>query len=175
MEGAAPLAPGQFRELVGEFRRTAVSVLVATVVTALIQALAGLLGFLLAGVPGPVFATFVTFLVALVPAVGGTVVVLAVAALQWATGHPWPALFLAVWGVGVVSTVDTFARPALLKDGLDLPIGIVFLALMGGVAAFGVVGVILGPLVVTFLMAALRIWRRDQDEREPPSPTPPPG
>jgi predicted PurR-regulated permease PerM len=174
LEATAPLAPGQFRELVGEFRRTAVSVLVATVLTALIQAVAALAGFLLAGLPGPIFLTTVTFLVALVPAVGGTVVVLAVAVLQWATGHTWPALFLAVWGVGVVSTVDTVARPYLLKDGLDLHIGIIFLALLGGVAAFGAVGVVLGPLVVTFLIAALRIWRRDQDEREPPDPTPPP-
>jgi predicted PurR-regulated permease PerM len=167
LEQAAPLAPGQFRELAGEFRRTAVSVLVATLATAGIQAAAALVGFLLVGAPGPAFLTFVTFLVALVPAVGGTIVVLAVAGLQYLSGHGWAALFLFGWGVGVVSMVDTLARPYLLKDGLDLPIGIVFLALLGGVAAFGVVGVVLGPLVVTFLIAALRIWRRDQDEREP--------
>ena len=46
------------------------------------------------------------------------------------------------------------------------PIGIVFLALLGGVAAFGVIGVLLGPLVVTFLIAALRIWRRDVEDRD---------
>jgi len=168
LEAVAPMKPGQLRELAGEFRRTAVSVLVATVATAGIQAAAALVGFLFAGVPGPLFLTFVTFVVALVPAVGGTVVVLAVAVLQYATGHPVGAVFLAVWGVGVVSMVDTLARPYLLKDGMDLPIGIVFLALLGGVAAFGVIGMVLGPLVVTFLIAALRIWRRDQDEREPP-------
>jgi predicted PurR-regulated permease PerM len=168
LEAAAPMAPGQFRELAGEFRRTAVSVLVATVATAGIQSGAALIGFLIAGVPGPLFLTFVTFVVALVPAVGGTVVVLATAVLQYATGHPVAAVFLAVWGVAVVSMVDTLARPYLLKDGMDLPIGIVFLALLGGVAAFGVIGLVLGPLVVTFLIAALRIWRRDQDEREPP-------
>jgi len=167
LEQAAPLASGQFRELIGEFRRTAVSVLVATVATAAIQAAAALIGFLLVQAPGPAFLTTVTFLVALVPAVGGTVVVLAVAALQYLSGHTGAAIFLGIWGLGVVSTVDTLARPYLLKDGMDLPIGIVFLALLGGVAAFGVVGVILGPLVVTFLIAALRIWRRDQDEREP--------
>lgn len=166
MEQAAPLAPGQFRELTGEFRRTAVSVLIATVATAGIQAGAALVGFLLASAPGPAFLTTVTFLVALVPAVGGTVVVLAVAVLQYLSGHTWAAVFLGVWGVGVVSVVDTVARPYLLKDGMDLPIGIVFLALLGGVAAFGVIGMVLGPLVVTFLIAALRIWRRDQDEQE---------
>jgi predicted PurR-regulated permease PerM len=62
--------------------------------------------------------------------------------------------------------VDTFARPYLLRGGMALPIGIVFLALLGGVAAFGVVGVLLGPLVVTFLIAALRIWRRDVEDRD---------
>ncbi len=170
LEQAAPLAPGQFRELVGEFRRTAVSVLVATVATAGIQAAAALLGFLLAGAPGPAFLTFVTFLVALVPAVGGTVVVVAVAGLQFLSGHPWAALFLLVWAFGAVSLIDTLARPYLLRDGMDLPVGIVFLALLGGVAAFGVVGVVLGPLVVTFLIAALRIWRRDQDAHEAADP-----
>jgi len=166
LEQVAPLAPGQFRELTGEFRRTAVSVLVATLATAGIQAAAALLGFLLAGAPGPAFLTFVTFLVALVPAVGGTVVVVAVAGLQYLSGHGWAAGFLLIWAVGVVSMVDTLARPYLLKDGMDLPVGIVFLALLGGVAAFGILGVVLGPLVVTFLIAALRIWRRDQEEHE---------
>ncbi len=173
LEQAAPLAPGQFRELTGEFRRTAISVLVATVATAGIQAGAALVGFLLVGAPGPAFLTTVTFMVALVPAVGGTVVVLAVAVLQYLSGHGWAAAFLGIWGIGVVSMVDTVARPYLLKDGMDLPIGIVFLALLGGVAAFGVIGVVLGPLVVTFLIAALRIWRRDQDEHDgvgPPAP-----
>ncbi len=169
LDANAPLAPGQFRELVGEFRRTAVSVLVATVVTAGIQAGAALIGFLLARAPGPLFLTTVTFVVALVPAVGGTVVVLAVALLQFATGHEVAAGFLLVWGIGVVSMVDTFARPYLLRGGMALPIGIVFLALLGGVAAFGVVGVLLGPLVVTFLMAALRIWRRDVEDRDDPT------
>lgn len=166
LEEAAPLAPGQFRDFIGEFRRTAVSVLVATVATAGIQAGAALVGYLLAGTPGPAFLTFVTFLVALVPAVGGTVVVLAAAALQYLSGHGWAAAFLVAWGLGVVSMVDTLARPYLLKDGMDLPLGIVFAALLGGVAAFGVVGVLLGPLTVTFLIAALRIWRRDQEEHE---------
>jgi predicted PurR-regulated permease PerM len=166
LEANAPLAPGQFRELVGEFRRTAVSVLVATVATAGIQAGAALIGFLLAGAPGPLFLTTVTFLVALVPAVGGTVVVLAVALLQYATGHEVAAGFLLVWALAVVSMVDTLARPYLLRGGMALPIGIVFLALLGGVAAFGVVGVLLGPLVVTFLIAALRIWRRDVEDRD---------
>jgi predicted PurR-regulated permease PerM len=162
-EANAPMAPGQFRELVGEFRRTAVSVLVATVATAGLQAGAALVGYLLASVPGPLFLTTVTFLVALVPAVGGTVVVLAVALLQYATGHGGTALFLLAWAV-VVSTLDTLARPWLLRGGMAMPVGIVFLALLGGVAAFGVIGVLLGPLTVTFLVAAVRLWRRDMEK-----------
>ncbi len=170
LDRSAPLAPGQFRELVDEFRRTAISVLVATVATAGIQAGAALVGYLLARAPGPVFLTAITFLVALVPAVGGTVVVVAAALLQFATGHSWSAIFLLAWALGVVSMVDTFARPWLLRGGLAQPIGIVMLALLGGVAAFGVIGVLLGPLVVTFLVAALRIWRRTEGGDAPGAP-----
>jgi predicted PurR-regulated permease PerM len=172
LDRVVPLAPGQFAEFTAEFRRTAVSVLVATVATAGIQAAAALVGFLISQAPGPLFLTTVTFLVALVPAVGGTIVVVAVAMLQYFTGHGWSAIFLLVWGFGVVSMVDTFARPYLLRGGMELPIGIVFLALLGGVAAFGLVGVVLGPLTVTFLLAALRIFRREQDAEAAPRTDP---
>jgi predicted PurR-regulated permease PerM len=163
LETVAPLPAGQFRELANEFRRTSVAVLVATLGTAGIQAAAALVGFLVGRVPAPIFLTAVTFVVALVPAVGGTVVVLAVAALQLATGNTWTAVFLAVWGLAVVSTVDTIARPYLLRGGMEMPIGIVFLALLGGVAAFGPIGVLVGPLAVTFFMTAVRLWRREQE------------
>jgi predicted PurR-regulated permease PerM len=163
LEAVAPLPPGQFRELAAEFRRTSVAVLVATLGTAGIQAAAALVGFIVLGVPAPLFLTAITFVVALIPAVGGTVVVLAVAALQFATGHTWTSLFLAVYGLAVVSTVDTVARPYLLRGGMEMPIGIVFLALLGGVAAFGPIGVLVGPLAVTFFIAAVRLWRREQE------------
>lgn len=158
-EGALPLPPGQLRAMLGEFRRTASAVLVATLGTAGIQMLAALAGYLIGRVPNVVFLSFVTFIIALVPAVGGTVVVIGAGLIQLALGHTASGVFLLVWGAAVVSTVDTFARPWLLRGGMELHGGIVFFALIAGIAAFGPIGVLLGPLTVTFLLAVVRMWK----------------
>ncbi|MGB8931304.1 MAG: AI-2E family transporter [Anaeromyxobacteraceae bacterium] len=158
-EASLPLPPGQLRTLLLEFKRTASAVLVATLGTAGIQTVAGLIGYVIGRVPNVIFLSFVTFVVALIPAVGGTVVVIATGLIQLALGHTASGVFLLVWGAAVVSTVDTLARPWLLRGGMALHGGIVFFALIGGLAAFGPIGILLGPLTVTFLMAVIRMWK----------------
>lgn len=156
-----PLRRGQFLELLEDFRSTSVSVLLSTLATAGIQALAGFVAYLIGRVPNSLFLLFVTFVVALIPAVGGASVVVVVGLVQLATGHPISGVFLVVWGLVVVSLIDNVARPFLLKGGMALHGGIVFFALLGGLAVWGTVGLILGPLIVTFLIAVLRLYRRD--------------
>jgi predicted PurR-regulated permease PerM len=174
IDGNVPMKPGQFRELTTEFRQTAVSVLVATVATAGIQTLTALVGFFIARAPNPLFLGLVTFVVALIPALGGAIVVVSVALLLLATGHPVAGIFLAAWGIVVVSLIDNVARPYLLKGGMELHGGIVFFALLGGLAAFGGIGLVLGPVIVTFLIAILRIWRREAESARGPAAPPPP-
>jgi predicted PurR-regulated permease PerM len=168
-EDSFPLPPGRLRATLLEFRRTASAVLVATLGTAGIQAGAALVGFLIGRAPNVAFLTFVTFIIALIPAVGGTIVVLATALLQLALGHTVSGVFLLVWGVGVVSTVDTIARPWLLRGGMELHGGIVFFSLIGGIAAFGPIGVLLGPLTVTFLLSVVQMWKVGSTPPAPPA------
>jgi predicted PurR-regulated permease PerM len=167
IDANVPLGPGQFRGLLADFRKTTVSVLAATFATAGIQALTAFVGYLLFRAPNPIFLALVTFVIALVPALGGTVAVIAVALLQMATGHLLLGLGLAAWGIALVAVVDNVARPYLLKGGMELHGGIVFFSLLGGVAAFGGIGLVAGPLVVTFLISALRTWRRERGEEAP--------
>jgi predicted PurR-regulated permease PerM len=170
-EESLPLPPGQLRTMLLEFRRTAAAVLVATLGTAGIQTLAALVGFLIGRAPNVLFLSFVAFLFALIPAVGGTVIVIATGLIQLALGHTASGIFLLVWGVAVVSTVDTFARPWLLRGGMELHGGIVFFSLIGGIAAFGPIGILLGPLTVTFLLAVIRMWRLGAEPRgDAPAP-----
>jgi predicted PurR-regulated permease PerM len=158
-EESLPLPPGHLRTMLAEFRKTASAVLLATLGTAGIQTGAALIGFLIGRAPNVVFLAFVTFLFALIPAVGGTVVVIATGLLQLALGHTASGVFLLVWGVVVVSTSDTLARPLLLRGGMALHGGVIFFALIGGVVAFGPIGLLLGPLTVTFLLAVIRMWK----------------
>ncbi|HSC89272.1 MAG TPA: AI-2E family transporter [Polyangiaceae bacterium] len=161
VEASSPLHRGQVRELLAEFRKVTTAVLVSSVVTSGVQALAALFGYVIAGVPHPLFFALVTFFVAFVPAVGAGGVCMAAALLQWALGHPIAALFLAIWGLLAVGLVDNLVKPLLVKRGMHMHGAVVFFALIGGISAFGPVGLLLGPLIVTFLLALVRIYRRD--------------
>ncbi len=176
LESVSPLKRGQTGEILREFRLVAISVLVSSVVTAGVQAVAALVGYLIARVPVPFFFAAVTFFLALIPAVGAAVVCLAAAGLLLLTGHPWMALFLAIWGVVVVGLVDNIVKPLLVKRGLDMHGAIVFFALLGGLAVFGAVGLVLGPLIVAFFLALLRIYERDygRPSARPTDPATPP-
>jgi predicted PurR-regulated permease PerM len=174
LDARVPLRPGQFRTLVHDFRQTSVSVLLATLATAGIQTATALVGYLIARAPNPLFLSVVTFVVALIPSIGGAIVVVATGLLLLANGHTLAGSFLALWGLVVVSLIDNVARPYLLKGGMELHGGVVFFALLGGLAVFGTVGLVIGPLSVTFLISALRLYRREYGAPgEGPSEPPP--
>jgi predicted PurR-regulated permease PerM len=169
LDEVTPLEPGQFRELLDTFNGAVGAVVVSAIATAGAQAALAFLGFVVAGVPQPVFFAFLTFVGALIPLVGANLVVLPVAVLHYTTGHPLAAGLLALWSIGVVGTVDNLLKPALIRRGLSVHISLIFLALLGGIATFGPVGIIVGPLALAFFLAAVRMWHRTQ-VRDPDGP-----
>jgi predicted PurR-regulated permease PerM len=161
IDGLSPLEPGRTRELLVEFKRVAYSVILSTVVTSAVQAVAALIGFFIARVPHALFFAALTFLAAFIPAVGAGSICLTVALLVFLTGHPYAALFLALWALIVVSLVDNLVKPLLIKAGMQMNGAVVFFALIGGLAAFGGIGLLLGPLIVSLLLSLLRMYQRD--------------
>lgn len=161
IDDASPLAPGQTHELMREFRKVSVAVLRSTILTAGVQAIVALGGYFIARVPYALFFAAVTFFVAMVPAVGAASVCVACAGLLLATGHHWAALFLAVWGIVVVGLADNVVKPLLIRHGVAMHGAVVFFALLSGLAAFGAIGLLLGPLAAALFVAMLRIYRRD--------------
>jgi len=164
-----PLQPGQLRQLLTEFRQTSVSVLWATLATAGIQTVTALVGYLIFGAPRIVFLTAATFVVAMIPAAGGAFVVVLAGVIQIAAGESVRGALLVAWGLVVVSLVDNVARPYLLKGGMELHGGVVFFALLGGLAVFGAIGLVIGPLAVTFLLAVMKIYEREFSRPIPPA------
>jgi predicted PurR-regulated permease PerM len=159
-----PLRREQTLRLLTDFRRVSVAVIVSSVATAAIQAVVAFVGYLIARVPNPFFFAIVTFIIGLVPAAGAAAVVLAAAALLFLSGHPGWALFLAIWGVGPVGLTDNVVKPYLIRGGVELHGAVVFFALLGGISYFGAIGLIAGPLVVSFFLAVIRMWDRDEEE-----------
>ncbi|HEY1088270.1 MAG TPA: AI-2E family transporter, partial [Archangium sp.] len=137
------------------------SVIKSEVVTAAVQSAVALVGYLIAKVPNPVFFTAVTFIIAFIPAIGAGSVCFAAAVLMLVTGHPYAALFLGIWALTAVALVDNFLKPFLIKDEVNLHGAIVFFALLGGLAAFGAIGLLIGPLAVALLLSVIKMYRRD--------------
>jgi hypothetical protein len=108
------------------------SVIISAVITSGVQALAGLLGYLISRVPHPLFFATVTFFTAFVPTLGAASVCVFAAGILFVTGHPYRSLFLALWGVVVVGLVDNVIKPLLIKAGMEMRSAVVFFALIGG-------------------------------------------
>jgi predicted PurR-regulated permease PerM len=133
------------------------SVFIGIVGTAAAQGLAAFVGFLIAGVPAAFLLSVGTFVLSVVPM--GPVLMWGGAAvwlyLQGETG--W-AIFMVIWGSVVISSIDNFLKPLLIARGSTLSLGLIFLGVLGGVLAFGFIGVILGPVLLALGVALGRAW-----------------
>ena len=126
-----------------------------TGVTALVQGALVAIGFLIVGLPSPVVFGVLAAIAALIPLVGTPAVWVPAAIVLAAQGRWGAALFMAIWG-GFVVTIDNFLRPWLVSGRADVGTLTVFIGVLGGVGAFGPIGVFLGPLVLALVIALVR-------------------
>jgi len=132
------------------------SVALGVLVTALVQsALAGL-GLWVCGVPHPGLFTAIAFVLAVAQL--GPVLVLAPAVfwLYW-SGHPGWATTLLIWSLPVIA-LDNVLRPILIRRGVELPMLLIIAGVIGGLIAFGVIGLFVGPVVLAASYTLLRAW-----------------
>ena len=140
-----PDAPEGFLERIGNSVRAVVFGLIGT---GLVQGALTALGLAVAGVPSPIALGAATVLLSLVP--GGGSAVSVVSALWLGLGGRWlAAVLLAGCGIAVVSSVDNVLRPLLISAGGGIPFLLVFFGVLGGLAAFGLVGLFLGPVLLS--------------------------
>ena len=137
-------------------------------VTAVVQAVLGGLGLLLAGVPVAGLLAALMFMLCIAQI--GPVPVLLPAAL-WAfwSGRPAAGVGLLVL-TGVVTTLDNVLRPLLIRMGADLPLLLIFSGVIGGLLAFGLVGIFVGPVVLAVAYTLLEAWMADGEPEPVPEP-----
>jgi len=137
-----------------------VSASVYGVVTiAVLQGLLGGFAFWVLGIPSPLlWAVLMTF-VCMIPIAGSFLVWLPLSIYLMATGHWIKAVLLIVWGALVVSTIDNFLRPKLIKNQTKLHELFVFFSVLGGISVFGLLGLVLGPVVLAITLGLLQTFR----------------
>lgn len=113
-------------------------------------------GFWIAGLPSPLVFGVLGVILALVPMVGPALLWIPAAIWLAARGDTGYAIFLALWGSVVVGLVDNLLRPLLISGRAEVPTLAVFIGVIGGLAAFGFIGLFVGPIVLGLLMALFR-------------------
>jgi predicted PurR-regulated permease PerM len=159
---------GAYLEAIGDTMR---AVLYGLILTALIQgALAGL-GYWAAGVGAPVLLGVITVILALVP-FGAPVVWGSISVWLLATGETLAGVGLAAWGAVVVSQIDNLLRPLVISGATRIPYLMVLFGVLGGISAFGLIGLFLGPIVIAVLLAVWREWIEEPSPSEADWPPP---
>jgi predicted PurR-regulated permease PerM len=140
-------------------RTTIMGVMIGIVGTAAAQAAVALIGFLVAGVPAPLLLAAATFFLSMIP-VGPPLIWGGAAWWLYDQGQTGWAIFMAIYGFAVISSVDNFVKPILISRSASLPILLIALGVFGGVLAFGFVGIFLGPVILALALTLVDNWSK---------------
>jgi predicted PurR-regulated permease PerM len=156
-----PLSRDQTVRLVTGIRDSIVANLYGILAVGLAQGLLTGAALAILRVPSALLLGLTAAVCSLIPIVGTTLVWLPAAIYLIATGHPLKGIILILWGALVVGTVDNIIRPLVIGSRVELHPLLLLFALLGGLQAFGFIGIFIGPLVIS-LIAALTIMVKEE-------------
>lgn len=160
----SPLPDEYDRQLWAKFRGVIDATFRGQILTAIAQGVVTGIGLAIAGLNGALFWGSIAAVLAIIPMVGAGIVwfpagiYLLLKAYHGGTSYGW-GIFMLLWGFLAVSLVDNVIRPWAMKAGLDMHAIVLFFAILGGLAAFGISGLILGPLVFALLVTVVDMYR----------------
>jgi predicted PurR-regulated permease PerM len=142
-----------------KFKDVTNSVIFGHVIVGVIQGLVAGLGYLIFGVSSILSLTILSILFGIIPVAGPFVIWVPVVIALFIQGKTAAAVGLLVYGLLVVSTVDNFLRPVIVSKRAKINTGIILVGTIGGLFVFGVLGLVLGPLILAYAMIILEIYR----------------
>jgi predicted PurR-regulated permease PerM len=161
LRGISPFTRGQETELLEHLGNTVKAVLQSMIIVPLIQGVVAFVGFWAFGLPSPLLWAVMVVFAALIPILGSPLAWIPAALYFLVNGHMGHALGMTAYGVFVISMVDNIVKPIILRGSAQIHMMLGFLSIMGGLIAFGPKGLIVGPVVLSLVLSAYRIYRYD--------------
>ena len=156
-----PLGPEHQERLFTNIVNAVTAVVHGCLVVAMIQGFLAGLAFWVLGVPYALVWGVVTAFFALLPVGGSTIVTIPATIYLFLQGDILRGVLLAIWALGVVGGVDNVLKPIFIGTRLKLPMLFLFFGILGGLAVFGALGLILGPVLFALLAALLDLYREE--------------
>ncbi len=167
LQAISPLSSSQERLIFENLGRTVRGVLQALVLVPIIQGVVAGIGFLIFGVPSPMVWSVTVVMAAFVPILGSPLGWVPAVAWLFFTGETWQWVGLLVYGIVLISGIDNVVKPMVLQGVARIHPLLAFLSILGGLFAFGALGFLIGPVVLSLVLSAIRIYR---DIARPPAP-----
>ncbi|MFY9620623.1 MAG: AI-2E family transporter [Pyrinomonadaceae bacterium] len=164
LPAALPLKKSQSDVIIARASQVVSAGVYGVVAIAMMQGLLGGLAFWVLGIPSPVLWAVVMTFVCMIPVAGSFFIWLPASIYLMMTGHWTKAVFLILWGTLIISTIDNFLRPRLIKNQTKLHELFVFFSVLGGISVFGLLGIVLGPVVLAITLGLLNTF--NQEDRE---------
>lgn len=159
LPAAMPLSKGQSEAIIKRTTEVVSASVYGVVAIAAIQGLLGGIAFWILGIPSPLLWAVLMGFVCMIPLAGSFLVWLPLAIYLMLTGHLTKAVILIVWGALVISTVDNFLRPKLVGGQTRLHELFIFFSVLGGISVFGLLGIVLGPVVLAITLGLLQTFQ----------------
>lgn len=155
---AIKLGGEKMEELIETIRGTVKATVYGLLFTAVAQGFLAGIGYFMIGAPTPILLSFFTIIMSLIP-FGTPLVYLPVSVMVVMQGAPWwYGVGMALWGIAVVSTADNFLRSFFISQATNMSVLVVFIGVIGGVLAFGFIGIFLGPVVMAVSITLIHQW-----------------
>jgi predicted PurR-regulated permease PerM len=165
LESFIPFSRRQRGKLLQQTKDIVISTIYGGIIVGMSQGTVGGITFAILGIHSPVFWGLAMFVASFVPVVG-TFIIWGPATLYLIyEGFYYKAIILGLVGVIIIGTVDNLLRPLIVKDKAKMPTIVIFFAILGGLQVFGLIGLILGPLVLALFISVFEIFRYSEEER----------
>ncbi|MFN4318877.1 MAG: AI-2E family transporter [Aquificaceae bacterium] len=140
--------------------KTVIATVYGSIGVGLAQAAVGFVGYKLVGIDYALLLALATFISSFVPPFGSGFVWFPVALYTFMSKGLYMGLFMLLYGMLIISTIDNFIRPLIMKMGIRIPYIVLFFSIVGGLLAFGFVGIFLGPIIFTTLFTLALIYEK---------------
>ncbi len=163
-----PLSMGVKRSIITKFSNVMHATIYGAIVLSIIQGVIAIIGYWLLGVPAPILFGLITMIATFIPFIGGAIIWIPIS--FWmifqgiSTGYTvmvFQGLGVFAFGLAIVSTIDNILKPKIVGHKADMHPLLILLGVFGGMAVFGVMGIVVGPVVLALFITSLEIYEKE--------------